>query len=83
MADGLDASTRALAGRADRGAAAAGRRVAQRLIAAFGAGGRVYTFGNGGSAADAAHFAEELVGRFKRERRPLPAQSLVGRRRRR
>jgi D-sedoheptulose 7-phosphate isomerase len=50
--------------------------VAQRLIAAFGAGGRVYTFGNGGSSADAAHFAEELVGRYKRERRPLPAQSL-------
>jgi D-sedoheptulose 7-phosphate isomerase len=39
-------------------------------------GGRVYTFGNGGSSADAAHFAEELLGRYKRERRPLPAQSL-------
>jgi D-sedoheptulose 7-phosphate isomerase len=50
--------------------------VAQRLISCFGAGGRVYTFGNGGSSADAAHFAEELLGRFKRERRPLPAQSL-------
>lgn len=50
--------------------------VAQRLIACFGAGGRVYTFGNGGSSTDAAHFAEELVGRFRRERRPLPAQSL-------
>ena len=50
--------------------------VAQRLIAAFGAGSRVYTFGNGGSATEAAHFAEELVGRFLRERRPLPAQSL-------
>ena len=51
--------------------------VAGRLIAAFGAGRRVYTFGNGGSAADAQHFAEELVGRFERERRPLPAQSLA------
>src|SRR3954469_10501053 len=50
--------------------------VAQRLISCFGAGGRVYTFGNGGSSADAAHFAEELLGRYKRERRPLPAQSL-------
>jgi D-sedoheptulose 7-phosphate isomerase len=47
------------------------------LVAAFGAGGRVYAFGNGGSAADAAHFAEELLGRYKRERRPLPAQSLA------
>jgi D-sedoheptulose 7-phosphate isomerase len=49
---------------------------AQRLISCFGSGGRVYTFGNGGSSTDAAHFAEELVGRFVRERRPLPAQSL-------
>ena len=51
--------------------------VVRRLVEAFGAGGRVYTFGNGGSSADAAHFAEELVGRYKRERRPLPAQSLA------
>src|SRR3954468_10806620 len=51
-------------------------RVAQAIIAAYGRGGRVYTFGNGGSSADAAHFAEELLGRYKRERRPLPAQSL-------
>jgi D-sedoheptulose 7-phosphate isomerase len=49
---------------------------ARRLIEAFGTGGRVYTFGNGGSSADAMHFAEELVGRYRRERRPLPAQSL-------
>jgi D-sedoheptulose 7-phosphate isomerase len=39
--------------------------------------GRVYTFGNGGSAADSLHFAEELVARFRRERRALPAQSLA------
>jgi D-sedoheptulose 7-phosphate isomerase len=51
-------------------------QVAQALIRAYEAGGRVYTFGNGGSSADAAHFAEELIGRFKRERRPLAAQSL-------
>jgi D-sedoheptulose 7-phosphate isomerase len=51
--------------------------VAARLVDAFEAGGRVYTFGNGGSAADAQHFAEELVGRFERERRPLPAHSLA------
>ncbi len=51
-------------------------RVARRLIEAFEAGGRAYTCGNGGSAADAQHLAEELVGRFKRNRRPLPAQSL-------
>src|SRR5207245_1790902 len=38
---------------------------------------RLYTMGNGGSAADALHFAEELLGRFRRDRRPLPAQSFV------
>jgi D-sedoheptulose 7-phosphate isomerase len=46
------------------------------VVAAFERGGRVYSFGNGGSSAEAAHFAEELLGRYKRERRPLPAQSL-------
>jgi D-sedoheptulose 7-phosphate isomerase len=51
--------------------------LAQRLISGFEAGARAYTFGNGGSSVDAQHFAEELVGRFKRERRPLPAQSLA------
>jgi D-sedoheptulose 7-phosphate isomerase len=50
--------------------------LAAALVAVYDAGGRVFTFGNGGSAADAQHFAEELVGRFQRERRPLPAQSL-------
>ncbi|MDQ7911201.1 SIS domain-containing protein [Phytohabitans sp. ZYX-F-186] len=39
-------------------------------------GGTVYTFGNGGSAADAQHFAAELVGRYLRDRRPLPAIAL-------
>ena len=51
--------------------------VARRIIDAYANGGRVYTFGNGGSAADSLHFAEELVARFKRERRPLAAQSLA------
>src|SRR6266850_1319634 len=35
--------------------------------------GKVLTCGNGGSAADALHLAEELVGRYKAERRALPA----------
>jgi D-sedoheptulose 7-phosphate isomerase len=50
--------------------------VTQRLCTAFQAGGRLYTFGNGGSAADAQHLAAELIGRYKRERRPLPAMAL-------
>ena len=50
--------------------------VGDRVCAALDAGGRVYTFGNGGSAADAQHLAAELVGRYKRDRRPLPAVAL-------
>jgi D-sedoheptulose 7-phosphate isomerase len=50
---------------------------ARAIVDAYGADRRVYTFGNGGSAADSLHFAEELVARFKRERRPLAAQSLA------
>jgi len=40
-------------------------------------GGRVLVAGNGGSAAEAQHFATELVGRFKRERDPWPAMALT------
>jgi len=39
--------------------------------------GTVYICGNGGSAADAQHIAAELIGRFERERRPLPAVALT------
>jgi D-sedoheptulose 7-phosphate isomerase len=48
-----------------------------RLCAAFDVGGRLYTFGNGGSAADAQHLAAEMVGRYLRDRRPLPAVALT------
>jgi D-sedoheptulose 7-phosphate isomerase len=44
---------------------------------AFAQGGRLLVFGNGGSALDAQHFAAELVGRFSRERRALPAIALT------
>ena len=50
---------------------------ADLLSASFSRGGKVLICGNGGSAADAQHFAAELVGRFKRENRGgLPAISL-------
>jgi D-sedoheptulose 7-phosphate isomerase len=52
-------------------------QVVSMLIDCYAHDGRVYTFGNGGSAADSLHFAEELVARFKRERRPLAAQSFA------
>lgn len=50
--------------------------LADRLCAALERGGKLLTFGNGGSAADAQHFAGELVGRFRATRRPLPAIAL-------
>ena len=50
---------------------------ADALVAAFGRGHRALVFGNGGSAADAQHFAAELVGRFERERRALPVVALT------
>jgi D-sedoheptulose 7-phosphate isomerase len=52
------------------------RAVGRRLIEVYEGGGRLFTFGNGGSAADAQHLAAELVGRYRRERRPLPAVAL-------
>ena len=52
-------------------------KMAQTLIAALEDNHRIYLLGNGGSAADAQHIAAELVGRFKRERRALPAIALT------
>jgi len=43
------------------------------IVDALQKGGKVITCGNGGSLCDAAHFAEELTGRFRNNRRPLPA----------
>lgn len=40
-------------------------------------GGKVLTLGNGGSAAEAQHFAAELVGRFRLERRAYPVMALT------
>jgi len=51
--------------------------LAGAAVACLQAGGKILVFGNGGSAALATHFSGELVGRFSRERRPLPAISLV------
>jgi D-sedoheptulose 7-phosphate isomerase len=51
------------------------RAVAEELIRRLAAGGVLYTYGNGGSAAVAVG---ELIGRYLRERRPLPAVALIG-----
>jgi|LSQX01.3.fsa_nt_gb D-sedoheptulose 7-phosphate isomerase len=51
--------------------------VAAGMAACVRAGGKVLACGNGGSAADAQHFAAELVNRFQRERRPYAALALT------
>jgi D-sedoheptulose 7-phosphate isomerase len=47
--------------------------VSQLLAECFESGGKALICGNGGSSADAMHFAEELTGRFRKERPALPA----------
>ncbi len=47
------------------------------LERAFADGGKLLVFGNGGSSADAQHLVAELVGRYARLRRPLPAIALT------
>lgn len=51
--------------------------IGERLVEAFKGGKRVYFFGNGGSAADAQHWAAELSGRFYFDRPSLPAIALT------
>lgn len=50
---------------------------ARLMIEALQGGGRILTAGNGGSAAEAQHFAAELAGRFLRERAPYAALALT------
>lgn len=47
------------------------------IVTTFQNGGKIILFGNGGSAADAQHIAGELVGRFMKERKGLPAIALT------
>jgi D-sedoheptulose 7-phosphate isomerase len=51
--------------------------IAKLFTACLSNGGTIYLCGNGGSAADCQHVAGEFVGRFLRERRPLPAVALT------
>lgn len=53
------------------------QQAAGELGRTFEAGGRVYACGNGGSAADAQHFAAELTGRFQADRPGFPAIALT------
>lgn len=44
---------------------------------AFKDGHKVFSCGNGGSLCDSMHFAEELTGRYRKDRAPLPATSII------
>lgn len=48
----------------------------QAMIATIRSGGKIISCGNGGSMCDAMHFAEELSGRFRENRKALPAVSI-------
>lgn len=52
-------------------------KAAQLIISSLKKGGKLILFGNGGSAADSQHIAAELVGRFKKQRKALPAIALT------
>lgn len=47
------------------------------MVNAVEGGGKILSCGNGGSMADAMHFAEELTGRFRADRKPIPAIAIA------
>jgi len=71
------AETIALHERVKHGDLAPVAQAAAVIIESLGREGRLLTFGNGGSAADAQHVSSELVGRFLRQRRSLAAIALT------
>ncbi len=50
---------------------------AETIAKSFQNGGKVFSCGNGGSHCDAMHFAEELTGKFREERKPFPAIAIA------
>lgn len=59
------------------GLEATSEAASRAIVAALAAGNKILTLGNGGSSAEASHFAEELVGRYRKTRRPFPAICLT------
>lgn len=51
-------------------------KAGKALVNSFSKGGKVISCGNGGSMCDAMHFAEELTGRYREDRRSFPAISI-------
>lgn len=52
-------------------------RAGELMAKSIAGGGQVIACGNGGSLSDSMHFAEELTGRFRKNRRPLPAVAIT------
>ena len=75
--EGLAEAARVLdAFRHDEDCLTACEAFAAMLSECYRGGGKAMAAGNGGSMADALHFAEELTGRFRNDRDPLPAMAL-------
>ncbi len=71
----IDAHLAALA--TIRGQAETIARIGELMAAALKRGNKILTCGNGGSAAEALHLAEEMMGRFQRDRAPMAAVCLA------
>ncbi|MDQ3003437.1 MAG: D-sedoheptulose 7-phosphate isomerase [Fibrobacterota bacterium] len=74
LAEGLSVLERFSSDSANRAALAT---MACIVAKAFGTGKKVLSCGNGGSACDAIHFAEEFTGRYRKDRKALPAIALA------
>jgi len=53
------------------------QKLADALVESYAKGGKLIVMGNGGSAADAQHAAAEMLGKYMRERKALPAVALT------
>jgi len=73
LSEAMDELTRFLA---DPATVSSIGRCVDILAEALASGGKVMSCGNGGSLCDATHFAEELTGRFRGNRKPLPAMAI-------
>ena len=51
--------------------------IAKKLAASINAGNKIMIAGNGGSACDAMHFAEEFTGRYRKDRRAIPVMTFA------
>ena len=73
LSEAMDELTRFLA---DPATVSSIGRCVDILAESLASGGKVMSCGNGGSLCDATHFAEELTGRFRGNRKPLPAMAI-------